>query len=491
MTERDNGYFRKNDILKELEIGALSSDGSGIAKIDGYPVFIKDTLPGDVVSIKIIKVKKDLAFGKLISVEKNSPDRVLPKCDKARPCGGCTLQEFAYEKQLAYKDDKVYNCLLRIGGIPAKILDTAREEPVGMENPWRYRNKAQYPIGTDRNGRIVSGFFAGRTHSIIEAKECWLNPSEFSSILRTFLGFCEENRLKPYDEKSGNGNIRHLVIRKAFGTGEIMAMPVIKSLKHFGKDLKEALREALVGIPGLTTIVLNENPEKTNVILGRKTEIIYGPGFIMDQMNGLKFKISPHSFYQINSLQAERVYKKAIEYAKLTGNEKVYDLCCGTGTISLFVAKALEASGAWVSGIDIVPEAIDDAKYNARINNISNVDFIAAAVEELLPKIRDISADAVILDPPRAGMERPALDAIVKASPSRIVYISCDPATLARDIKVFLASGYHLSRFVTIDQFCQTSHVETVALLINQNEKAKHHVRVGIDAEEYYSKRNK
>ena len=465
MTEKDNGAVRKNDILKELEIGALSSDGAGIAKTGGYPVFIKDTVPGDVVSIKIIKAKKNLAFGKLISIEKNSPDRVFPKCDKARPCGGCTLQELSYEKQLAYKDDKVYNCLLRIGGIPAKILDAARETPMGMENPWRYRNKAQYPIGADRNGRIIAGFFAGRTHNIIEAKECWLNPPEFSSILRTFLGFCEEYRLKPYDEKTGTGNIRHLIIRKAFGTGEIMIMPVVKSFKPFGKDLREALRKALVGIPGLTTIVLNENPEKTNVILGSRTEAVYGPGFIMDLMNGLKFKISPHSFYQINSPQAKRVYKKAIEYANLSGNERVYDLCCGIGTISLFLANALQALGAHVSGIDIVPEAIEDARFNARINNISNVDFTAAAVEELLPKIRNISADAVVLDPPRAGMERPALDAIVKASPSRIVYISCDPATLARDIKVFLASGYSLSRYVTIDQFCQTSHVESCVLL--------------------------
>lgn len=465
VTDKSAVMLNKNDVLKGLEIGALSSDGSGIAKINGYPVFIKDTFPGDVVSAKIIKAKRDLSFGKLISIEKASEDRVSPRCDRARPCGGCTLQELAYEKQLIYKDDKVYNCLLRIGGIPAKILDAAHEDPIGMENPWRYRNKAQYPIGLSKDGRIISGFYAGRTHNIIETKECWLNPPEFSSILRTFLGFCEDNRLKPYDERSGKGNIRHLIIRKAFGTGELMIMPVVKSLDGLGESIKEALRNALVGIPDLTTIVLNENPDRTNVILGSRTEVIYGPGYIMDQMGGLKFKISPHSFYQINTLQAERIYKKALEYADPKGNEKVYDLCCGTGTISLFIAKALSSSGAGVSGVDIVAEAIEDARYNAKPNNITNVDFTAAAVEEHLPRIKNISADTVILDPPRAGVERSALEAIVRAAPSRIVYISCDPATMARDIKVFLASGYRLTRFAAIDQFCQTSHIESCVLL--------------------------
>ena len=458
----NNGIkFNKNEIVKGLEVEALSSDGAGISKIDGYPVFIKDTVPGDTVTAKLTRVKKNLAFARLMDIEKGSPDRVIARCDMARPCGGCTLQELAYEKQLLYKDDKVYNCLLRIGGIPAKILDEAHEAPVGMDNPWRYRNKAQYPIGKDKNGRIISGFYAGRTHHIVEAKECYLNPPEFSAILRTFLYFCEENMIEPYDEETGEGDIRHLVIRKAFGTGELMLMPVVKSFKDLDEKLVDRLKDAMTGIPGLVTIVLNENPERTNVILGQRTRIVSGPGYITERMMDLSFVISPASFFQVNTEQAEKVYEKAAEYADLTGEERVYDLCCGIGTISLFLA----GEAAHVYGVEISEDAVQDAKRNAKLNGITNTDFTAAAVEEYLPGIDNISADVVVLDPPRSGVERAALDAVVKAAPSRIVYISCDPATQARDIKVFLAAGYRLERFVAIDQFCHTSHVETCVLL--------------------------
>ena len=453
--------MNKNDILKGLEIRALSSDGSGIAKPEGFPIFIKDTLPEDVVTAKIIKVKKDMAYARMLSVDQASPDRVAARCAVARPCGGCAIQELAYDKQLAFKDDKVYNCLLRIGGIPAKILDAAHEAPLGMDKPWRYRNKAQYPIGKDRDGRIITGFYAGRTHHIVETEECFLNPPEFAAILRTFIRFCEENRMEPYDESTGRGQVRHLVIRKAFGTGQLMIMPVIRSMKKLDAKIREALKEALVGIPDLATVVLNENPDKTNVILGKETEILYGPGYIEDRLGELTFRIGPLSFYQVNSAQALRLYEKAMEYAALTGKERVYDLCCGIGTISLFAAKR----AAHVSGIEAVPEAIEDARVNASINGISNVSFTAARVEAYLKENAGIKADVVILDPPRAGMERSALDAIAAALPSRIVYISCDPATQARDIKVFLAAGYHLERYVTVDQFCQSHHAESCVLL--------------------------
>ena len=460
-----NIKHNKNDVLKGLAVGALSSDGAGISKTEGYPVFIKDALPGDIVTAKLTKVKKDMAFARLMEIEKASPDRVVPKCDMARPCGGCTIQELDYKKQLEYKDDKVYNCLLRIGGIPAKILDEAHEAPIGMEKPWRYRNKAQYPIGKDREGNIISGFYAVRTHHIVEAEECYLNPPEFSAILRTFLIFCRENRIEPYDEETAKGCVRHLLIRKAVGTGELMVMPVVRSISEFDDKYTDSLKEALTGIPGLMTIVLNENPDRTNVILGKNHKVIYGQGYITDRMRDLSFRISPASFYQVNTEQAVRVYDKAIEYAGLTGSERVYDLCCGIGTISLFFAQ----KAGHVSGVEVSEEAVSDARKNAELNGLANVDFTAAAVEKYLPEINSISADVVVLDPPRSGMERAALDAIVKASPSRIVYISCDPATQARDIKVFLAAGYKLSRFTAIDQFCHTSHVETVVLLTRQN----------------------
>ena len=473
--------MNKNDILKGLEIRALSSEGQGIAKPDGYTVFVKDTLPGDIVTVKVMKVKKNTAFARLVSIDEMSPDRVQARCTMARPCGGCAVQELDYDKQLAFKDDKVYNCLLRIGGIPAKVLDEAHEEPIGMETPWRYRNKAQYPIGRDKDGRIISGFYAGRTHHIVEAEECFLNPPEFSIILRTFLTFCEENGAEPYNEETGKGLIRHFVIRKGFATGEIMLMPVVTDLSRFTDRLRVALKEAMVGVPGLTTIVLNENSKKTNVILGQKTETIYGPGYITDRLGDLTFRISPLAFYQVNPVQALKIYEKALEYADLKGDENIYDLCCGIGTISLFAAK----KAGHVYGIESVPEAIEDARENAGINQISNVDFICAKAEDYLAEAGSIKADAVILDPPRAGMERSALEAIVSAGPSRIVYISCDPATQARDIKVFLAAGYHLSRFVAADQFCHTSHVE-VCCLLEQLKSAKEHIEITIDAEEYY-----
>ncbi len=461
MDRISNRTFNKNEIIEGLKVEALSSDGTGIAKIDGFPVFIKDSLPGDTVTAMITKSKKNLAFARLVSVDEPSPDRVAPRCIKARPCGGCTLQELSYEKQLAFKDDAVYNCLLRIGGIPAKTLDRAHEAPIGMDTPFRYRNKAQYPIARGRDGHLISGFYAGRTHHIIEAKDCYLNPPEFSVILRTFLSFCEEKGIQPYDENTGKGCIRHLVIRKGFETGEIMVMPVVRSLSDLGRSLRDELSEALIGIPGLKTIVINENPEKTNVILGPTLVTLYGPGYICDKMGDLTFRISPLSFYQVNPVQAYKVYQKALEYAALTGAETVYDLCCGIGTISLFLA----GSAHFVHGMEVVEEAVSDAVRNAGLNDIKNADFVCAAVENCLPQLEDVHPDVVVMDPPRSGMEKPALDAIAGFSPSRIVYISCDPATLARDLKTFLAAGYRLEKYTVIDQFCQTSHVETVCLM--------------------------
>ncbi len=460
--------MNKDDMLEGLRVETLSSDGNGIAKIDGYPVFIKDALPGDVVTAKVIKAKRDMAFGRLMSIDKASEDRVAPRCLNARPCGGCAIQELDYDKQLAFKDDKVYNCLLRIGGIPAKILDAAHEDPIGMDKPWRYRNKAQYPIGRGKDGRIIAGFYAGRTHHIVETEECYLNPPEFAAILRIFLGFCEEYQVEPYDEAACRGQIRHLVIRKAFGTGQLMIMPVLRNLSEFDERHRKALKEALIGIPDLTTIVLNENPDNTNVILGRRTEILYGSGYIEDKLREFTFRVGPLSFYQVNSEMALRLYEKAMEYADLKENERVCDLCCGIGTISLFAAK----EAGWVFGIEAVPEAVEDAKINAGLNGIANVSFTAARVEDYLKENDHLVADAVILDPPRSGMDRSALEAIVTAAPARIVYISCDPATQARDLKVFLAGGYHLARYVAADQFCQSHHVETVVLMSGKDASA-------------------
>ena len=467
--------LKKNDEIS-LEIIDLTNTGEGIGKIDGYPLFVKDCVPGDRIRAKVMKVKKNYGFARLVEVEEPSADRVSPKCPVARPCGGCQLQSMNYEAELKYKAGKVHDCLLRIGGIPEKILKEAEEPIIGMEKFWRYRNKAQYPIGLDKEGNVVAGFYAGRTHSIITADDCLLTPPEFQVILNTVLDFVREFKIKVYDEESGKGLVRHLLIRKGFETGELMACLVLSSekLPHSSE-----LVERLKGIPGMKSICINVNSEKTNVILGKKVEVLYGEGYIMDIMDGLKFRISPLSFYQVNSVQAVKLYKKALEYADLKGDEEVWDVCCGIGTISLFLSRK---SGK-VHGLEIVPEAIEDAKVNAELNGVTNVDFVAAAAEDYMPAQKEISADVVVVDPPRSGLDPAVLNTIVEMNPSKVVYVSCDPATLARDLKILLAAGYKLRKYAACDQFCRTVHVETVCLLSKLHE-AKHHINVKVDMDE-------
>lgn len=450
------------DTIITTDIIDMGSDGEGIGKIDGFPVFIKDAVRGDRVQAKIIKAKKNMAFGKLIRILEPSPDRTEPKCRESRRCGGCQIQSLEYNAQLSYKRDRVYNALLRIGGIPAKQLDAAEEPIIGMEYPWRYRNKAQYPVGINREGSLVAGFYAGRTHDIIPCDDCILAPAEFAKILRCVMSFMEEYNVPPYDEKTRDGIVRHVVLRKAMSTGEIMLCIVTARDRFSGqKEFAGALKD----IPGISTTVFNVNTDNTNVILGMKNIVISGRGYITDELGGLKFRISPMAFYQVNPVQAMKVYETALDYAELTGREEVWDICCGIGTITLLIAK----NAGKVHGLEIVPEAIEDAKANAVLNRITNVDFVAAAAEEYLPSLAELKADLVVVDPPRSGLDRVVLDAVEKASPSKIIYISCDPGTLARDIKVFLAAGYRLKKFRAVDQFCHTAHVETVVLLQRQN----------------------
>ena len=466
--------LKKDDIIT-AEITDMGSDGEGIGKIDGFPVFIKDAVKGDRVSAKITKAKKNMAYGRMIEILKPSELRTEPRCREARRCGGCQIQALAYEAQLSYKRDKVYNSLLRIAGIPAKELDLAEEAPEGMEEPWRYRNKAQYPIGTDKEGRIVAGFYASRTHDIIPCEDCVLAPAEYAKILRCIMNIMIQCHIEPYDEKTQQGVIRHVMIRKAMYSGQLMVCIISAKKKLPAQD---EFVNSLIGIPGLKTIILNVNPENTNVIMGKENIVLYGDGYITDELGGMKFRISPLAFYQVNSGQALKVYNTATEYACLDGTEEVWDICCGIGTITLFLAQ----KARMVHGLEIVPEAIEDAMVNAALNGITNADFVAAAAEDYLPAKQDLHADAVVVDPPRSGLERVVLDAIVKASPSKIVYVSCDPATLSRDIKVFLAAGYKLTKFKVIDQFCHTVHVETVVLLSQQ--KPNDRISVDLDLDE-------
>ncbi|MBQ7464659.1 MAG: 23S rRNA (uracil(1939)-C(5))-methyltransferase RlmD [Lachnospiraceae bacterium] len=450
--------YRKNDVLT-LEISSLGSNGEGIAKADGFPIFIKDSVPGDVCEIRLTKVKKSLAFGRVMRIVRPSPDRVNAPCPVSRQCGGCTLQAVSYDRQLGYKRDRVKECLVRIGGIDRDIIDRVTEDAVGMNEPFRYRNKAQYPIGYGRSGELTAGFFAGRSHEIISNDDCILLPKEFAGILKAMLDFMKREGIAAYDEGSLTGDIRHLVLKKAFATGQIMAVIVSSgdALPH-----EEALCEALKAAGNVTTVVLNTNRDNTNVILGPENRILCGSGYITDILCGLKFQISPFSFYQVNPYIAERLYGAALEFADLSGKEEVWDVCCGIGTITLFLAGHCRR----ITGIEIIKEAIDDAKENAALNGIENADFITGAAETVLPEMAAKGRpDVVILDPPRSGMEGPALDAVIKASPEKIVYVSCDPATLARDVKHLCDAGYGIKRVRPYDQFCQSAHVEVCCLL--------------------------
>ncbi len=462
--------FRKNDII-EAVIDGLGNEGEGVAHVDGFPFFIKDTAVGDRVKALVMKVKKNLGYAKLLSVEEPSECRTEPVCRVSSCCGGCTLQHITYEAELKYKEDKVYNCLLRIGGIPEDVLREAGEPIAGMEEPYRYRNKAQYPIGRDKAGKAVAGFYSGRTHHIVPEDDCALSPVEFSGIVRAFLSFLDEYKVPVYDENTGEGLIRHLLIRKGFNTGEIMvcAVSASESVPHI-----EVLKERLAEFPGIASLCLNVNPDKTNVILGEKVILLSGKPYIEDVLCGLRFRISALSFYQVNPVMTEKLYLRAMEYASIEDRldiTEIWDLCCGIGTISLTAASL--CPGGRVHGVEIVPQAVKDAEMNAEFNGIKNADFAAAdAGEYMSGYLRgnpDANPDIVFLDPPRKGLSSGLIETVVSMSPKKIVYISCDPATLARDLKLFIEAGYSLKRYRPFDQFPRTGHVETVVLLTRQN----------------------
>lgn len=453
--------YRKNQEM-ELEITALGNTGEGIGRTqEGFTVFVKDALPGDRVRARLMKVKKQYAFGRLMEILRPSPDRVETPCPVARACGGCQLQALSYEKQLAYKENKVRQDLMRISGIEVPPM----EPIIGMEHPWRYRNKAQFPVGRDREGHLVAGFYAGHTHVIVPRRDCLLGAEVNSRILDIVLAHMEQYGVPPYDEAAGSGLVRHILIRCGYATGEIMVCLVVN-----GERLPEEERLAarLREIPGMTAILLNSNRERSNVILGNTVRTIWGKGYITDTIGGVSFQISPLSFYQVNPCQTERLYGQALEYAGLTGRETVWDVYCGIGTISLFLAR--RAGHVW--GVEIIPQAIEDARRNAALNGIENVDFFVGKAEEVLPEQYEkngLRADVVVVDPPRRGCDPAVLDTILKAAPERIVYISCDPATMARDVKVLGDGGYGVEKVRCVDMFGMTCHVETVVSLTHEH----------------------
>lgn len=465
--------MQKNEtvIVKIEDIGV---NGEGIGKVDGYTLFIKDAIIGDLVEAKVMKAKKNYGYARLMKVIEPSEYRVEPKCAFARKCGGCQIQEMSYERQLEFKQNKVWGNLERIGGFPPELLKKTMEPVVGMEEPFFYRNKAQFPFGTDKEGNPVTGFYAGRTHDIIANTDCALGVPVNREILEMVLDFMKKYHIPSYDEKTGEGLVRHVLIRFGFTTKEIMVCFVLNK-KAAGAEWiphQEELISQLCQIEGMTSITVSPNTKRTNVIMGDSYEVLWGQGTINDYIGDVKYQISPLSFYQVNPVQTEKLYGLALEYAELKGQETVWDLYCGIGTISLFLAQKAKE----VRGVEIVPQAIDDARLNAKMNGIENVEFYVGKAEEVLPEYYDnyakehlgesARADVIVVDPPRKGCEESLLRTMLDMKPERIVYVSCDSATLARDLKYLCGSGeYEIAKWRAVDQFPMSVHVETAVLL--------------------------
>ncbi len=492
MAKREDTRYEKGEILT-LEITDIGNDGEGIGKLDGYTLFIKDAVIGDVVKAKIMKAKKNYAYAHLEEVVETSPYRQEAPCPVARACGGCQLQNMTYERQLQFKQNKVRNNIVRLGGFDEELVDGIMEPILGMEDPWRYRNKAQYPIGCDRDGKPVAGFYAGRTHSIIPVSDCLIGITENEEILDAILSHMKQFHVSPYDEESGKGLVRHVLIRKGFESGQIMVCLVLnfkaatgnseKSVKREFIPGQERLLDALSKISGISSISVSINTDNTNVIMGTEIHTIWGKDTIKDRLCGLEFEISPLSFYQVNPLQTKKLYGQAIEFAGLSGKETVWDLYCGIGTITLSMAKA----AGRVYGVEIIPEAIEDAKKNAERNNITNAEFFCGKAEEVLPRFYEeeskkggasqnaegatvagrsaLHPDVIVVDPPRKGCDEKCLETMLKMAPDRIVYVSCDSATLARDLRILCDGGYELKKIRPCDMFAWSSHIETIVLL--------------------------
>ena len=465
--------FRKNDLVT-LEIEDCGIDGEGIGKADGFTVFVKDAVIGDTVTAKIIKAKKNYGYGRLMEVLKPSPYRVEPKCEFARQCGGCQLQALSYEQQLVFKTNKVKGHLERIGG----FTDIPMEPIIGMDELFHYRNKAQFPVGRNKEGKIVTGFYAGRTHNIIENRDCALGVAENKEVLDRVIAHMEKYGIEPYNEATGKGLVRHVLIRYGYFTKEVMVCLILNGNKI---PKEEQLVKSLCEIPGMTSITINVNKKRSNVILGEEIRLLWGQEYITDRIGDISYQISPLSFYQVNPMQTQKLYAKALEYADLHGEETVWDLYCGIGTISLFLAQKAK----FVRGVEIVPAAIENAKENAKLNGLENTEFFVGKAEEVLPreyKKNGVYADVIVVDPPRKGCDETLLETMIEMNPDRIVYVSCDSATLARDLKYLCERGYELRKVCPVDQFGMTVHVETVVLLSQQ--KPDDTIEIDLDLDE-------
>ena len=450
---------------KEYTFDIISQgyEGEGIAKIDNkYPIFIEGALKGEKVKVRIVKVNKNFAYGKLMEVLEASEERVNPPCAIYKRCGGCKLQHASYKAQLDFKWDRVKDCVSKIGKLDPSIV----KYPLGMEEPWRYRNKVQLPIGLI-NGEVKIGFFAPRSHDIIDMESCLIQDEIGDKVVKLTREWIEKFNIRPYNvdgEYDEKGIVRHIMIRRGFTTNEVMVVLVTngENLPH-----KEEFVDLIVkNIPGIKSVIQNINSKKTNVILGLESKTLWGEDTISDYIGDFRFNISPLSFFQVNPTQTEVLYGKALEYANLTGNEEVFDAYCGTGTITLFLSQKAKK----VYGVEIIPQAIDNAWINAKENKVENVEFFVGESEVVIPDLinKGVKADVVVVDPPRKGCDKKLLDAITNIDAKKIVYVSCDPSTLGRDLKVLEENGYKTLEVQPVDMFPNTAHIENVALLIKK-----------------------
>lgn len=455
MVEKNKEYI--------FDIISQGYEGEGIAKIDNkYPIFIEGALKGEKVKVRIVKVNKNFAYGKLIEVLEASEERVNPPCAIYKRCGGCKLQHASYKAQLDFKWDRVKDCVSKIGKLDPSIV----KYPLGMENPWRYRNKVQLPIGLI-NGEVKIGFFAPRSHDIIDMESCLIQDEIGDKVVKLTREWIEKFNIRPYNvdgEYDEKGIVRHIMIRRGFTTNEIMIVLVTNGEKL---PYKEEFVDLMVkNIPGIKSVIQNINSKKTNVILGLESKTLWGEDTISDYIGDFRFNISPLSFFQVNPTQTEVLYGKALEYANLTGNEEVFDAYCGTGTITLFLSQKAKK----VYGVEIIPQAIDNAWINAKENKVENVEFFVGESEVVIPDLinKGVKADVVVVDPPRKGCDKKLLDAITNIDAKKIVYVSCDPSTLGRDLKVLEENGYKTLEVQPVDMFPNTAHIENVALLIKK-----------------------
>jgi 23S rRNA (uracil1939-C5)-methyltransferase len=449
-----------------LDITSMGYEGEGVGKIEGFTVFVPEALKGEQVKVKIVKVAKSHAFGKLLDILIPSESRIKPTCPIYKRCGGCQLQHLSYDAQLKFKEQRVRECIERIGKLQGVLVHPT----LGMKKPYRYRNKVQLPVG-EKDGELQVGFYAVRSHEIIDMDACHIQDETADKVVSITRQWMKKNNISAYNEKaaeakdfkdsSDKGIVRHIMVRKGFKTGEVMVVLVTSGLELPHKD--EFVNMIRENISGIKSIIQSVNSKITNVVLGRENITLWGEDHITDYIGKFKFNISPLSFFQVNPIQTEVLYNKTLEYASLTGKETVFDAYCGTGTISLFLSEKAKK----VYGVEIVPEAIENAKINALQNSIHNAEFFVGEAEKVIPEMinKGIKAEVVVVDPPRKGCEKSLLEALASMNPDRIVYVSCDPGTLARDLAILDQLKYKTLEVQPVDMFPMTSHVETVVLM--------------------------